>query len=644
MELYQLIAQLNNSNPATSFTIRYLPENFQGVKISQKFNFTNPIGYTPKFSVETMKIISTDKAQIDTVFDTYGLQSNVTIQIYKLNVAGTGYDLLSTFAIDFESYEKYDYYSEFALKSISVIDYYNNIKSVETQVNLVNNVFLPNTQKYINYVSLKSIQFSPYYGSDRTYFAVDFEANNDSKIYNGDSSLSAATPNSSNFDTEVYHFVKGIDTSLINISSSGTMTFNVSTANGLDVRVLLMVVEGGNSSILYTFYEGEGLTTGDYNVDFFNTKLALPNRTLADGSQLFVLFDLTPVLSRSNPLPSIYDYNFTPDGNLFLDIKVPTDLKIVGNATVSYVPVNSILNNMFDNKLTIKNSSLQYYGLTSAMQLLAKTSYANYKPSDLLRDLCIATGSIVNFKNDGTVIMDAISAYFNNLLQISNAVEIVYFKDLSIKYNKDFNFSGVSVGCSKNDYNVYSYLIDWNKILTFNQQGRNATEVLKLTPEKIRFDFSGILDYFYKSSQQSDNTSDDNFIFKTDFAKVAGAPSDINLYDHFTPRGILQNWIKFLAFCFQNFGLDTLKISSNGGTVDNLTINGVNQMDDVKLMETPRILPIEYDFTCLIDSVDFTEKILKINNNGDIVYLFVIDSETTDKLSEQKVKGLKIQF
>jgi hypothetical protein len=125
---------------------------------------------------------------------------------------------------------------------------------------------------------------------------------------------------------------------------------------------------------------------------------------------------------------------------------------------------------------------------------------------------------------------------------------------------------------------------------------------------------------------------------------VAGAPDGINLYDRFTPRDILQNWSKFLSFCFQNFGLDTLKISSNGGTADNLNINGINQMDDLKIMETPRILPIEYDLTCLIDSIDYTEKILKINNNGDIVYLFVIDAETTDKLSEQKIKGLKIQF
>jgi hypothetical protein len=344
--------------------------------------------------------------------------------------------------------------------------------------------------------------------------------------------------------------------------------------------------------------------------------------------------------------PSEYDkdYQFTPDGNLFLDITIPTTVKVVDNTTLAHIPINTVLSNIFNNKLTIKNSLFQYYGLTSAMHLLSKASYANYKPSDMLRDLCIATGSIVNFKNDGTVVIDTISSYFNSLLKTSNAIEITYFKDLSIKYHKELNFSGVSVGCQKNDYDVYTYTIDWNKTLTFNQQGRNATEVLKLTPEKIRFDFSGMLNYLYKSSQQSDDTSEDNFIFDVRFYKVSGTPSDINLYDHFTPRDILMNWVKYLSFCFQNFGLDTLKISSNGGTADNLNINGVNQMDDVKIMETPRVLPIEYDFTCLIDSIDYTEKILKINNNGDIVYLFVIDAETTDKLSEQKIKGLKIQF
>jgi hypothetical protein len=586
-----------------------------------------------------MKIISTDKSQIDAVFDTYGLQSNVTVQIYKLNTAGTGYDLLSTFAVDFESYEKYDYYSEFALKSISAIDYYNNIKSVETQVNLVNNVSLPNTQKYINYVSLKSILLPTNSGSGFIRLAVDFEANNDSKIYNGDTSLFAQTPYGANVDTEIYNFSQSINSSLIRISSIGTIKFNISSSNNnlmVVLQVSLYVGNSNSSNILYSFYNGSCAVNSNYEIDLLNSNLSIPNQTIPANSQLYILFETTPSANDH--------YNLSTSGTFFIDLIVPTTINIIENATVSHIPINTVLSNIFNNKLTIKNGSLQYYGLTSAMQLLNKASYANYKPSDLLSDLCLATGSIVNFKNDGTVVMDTISSYFNNLLKTSNAIEVTYFKDLSIKYNRELNFSGVAVGCQKNDYDVYSYMIDWNKVLTFNQQGRNATEVLKLTPEKIRFDFSGMLDYFYKSSQQSDNTSEDNFIFRVDFATVAGTPSDINLYDHFTPRDILQNWIRFLSFCFQNLRLDTLKISSNGGTNDNLNINGVNQMDDVKIAETPRVLPIEYNFTCLINNIDYSEKILKINNNGDIVYLFVIDAETTDKLSEQKIKGLKIQF
>ena len=73
MELYQIIATVNNTS--TTFQLAYLPENFEGVKISQAFSFVNPMGYNPKFSVDTMRIILSDKTAIDTVFNTYGLQS-----------------------------------------------------------------------------------------------------------------------------------------------------------------------------------------------------------------------------------------------------------------------------------------------------------------------------------------------------------------------------------------------------------------------------------------------------------------------------------------------------------------------------------------------------------------------------------------
>jgi hypothetical protein len=85
-------------------------------------------------------------------------------------------------------------------------------------------------------------------------------------------------------------------------------------------------------------------------------------------------------------------------------------------------------------------------------------------------------------------------------------------------------------------------------------------------------------------------------------------------------------------------------LSSNGGNVDDLEIAGEGELDDFVLSESPRLLPIEYNFTALIEDVDFSENILKINDNGSDVYLFVINSETTDKLSEQKITALKIQL
>ena len=150
-------------------------------------------------------------------------------------------------------------------------------------------------------------------------------------------------------------------------------------------------------------------------------------------------------------------------------------------------------------------------------------------------------------------------------------------------------------------------MLDWNKVLTFNQSGRNASENLDLTLSKLRADFSGILDAYFKRSQQKKSAGKDNFLFNP-FFHVVWIDDEVYYYDEFNPRYILNNWIKFLSFCFQNFGMNTLIISSNGGTVDNLDISGVNQMDNIAINSTPRLLPIEYNLTALITDIDFFGK------------------------------------
>jgi hypothetical protein len=131
MELYRLIATINNTSEV--YPIAYLPENFEGVKISQRFSWINSLGYEPKFSLVPMKLILEDKAKIDGIFTDFGLFSSVFIEVQKLDNGGAGYETVSNFAIDFESYEVFDVYSEFALKSISTVDFYNSIKKNEVQ-------------------------------------------------------------------------------------------------------------------------------------------------------------------------------------------------------------------------------------------------------------------------------------------------------------------------------------------------------------------------------------------------------------------------------------------------------------------------------------------------------------------------------
>ena len=621
MELYKLIATINNT--AETFTFDFLPENFEGVKINQKFSFVNPMGYTPKFSVETMRIIQDDKTAIDAVFDTYGLQSDVTIQIQKLNATATGYDVLSTFAIDFESYEKFDYYSAFALKSVSSYDLFVSKKNTEKSYLLgAKEVSLPNTLKSINYVSLKR--------KDVDYFG--FDPNNQSKIYDSDYSL-YDPDSSSNPDQILYVFGSDIGTSAITVRVSATINILIKNYTGnAKIRLVKYNASTGVKTILYTFLDGSVVSSGT-PLNLILSKIDINCGVCSDKEVITIIDD-------------VYLSTIKISGDIFIDIKKKTDLKILSSDSniINYRSTAEILNDIFDYGYSTTDLTYLDRGITSANHLAKNSNSLTIKPGEFISDLAKILGLVVNHKIDGNTQIDKMSDYFDTILNTANAIEITNFKDLSIKYNSDLNFNSVQFGKEISDYEIYGYWINWNKLLTFIQSGRKGFDDLDLSLTKYRTDFSGILDYFVKRSSLSDKDSKDIFIFDYSFTSFMADNEPEIIYDPFTPRNMLLSWKRFLSFCFQNFSLNTLTLSSNGGSEDNLQIDGVNQMDDVVLDETPRLLPIEYNLTCLIDDVDFSENILKINDNGTDIYLFVIDAETTDKLSEQKIKGLKIQF
>jgi len=623
MELYKIIATINNTAPATTFQLAWIPENFDGIKISQSFSFVPPIGFNPKFSVDTMRILNEDKWAIDDAFDEFGLETYLTFLITKLNIDGFTYDNLATFAIDFTTYEKFDFYSEFALKSVSVIDSYSDKKNTEFQLLLSgDSVNMPNTLKYINYVSLKS---KSNYEADRTYFK--FEPNNTSKIYNTDASL--FHPTSADFEDVVYYLGAGTvtDRLFLNISSRINLKFTGSNKTGVSIN--LYKLSGTTLTLIYTFVTGNIVTAGtSFSVDFNTAEI---DCGICAADDFFII--------ATNMITSA-----TITGDVFIDVKRKTEVKLLNSEVNPFGlrRVNEILNQIFDSNVDFDTAFMNEIAITSGNELARAKSFATIKPTDFMSELCKAAGLIFNFKNDGRAEILPISEYFNTLLDSANAIEVTDFKDLSIKYSSDLTASSVLVGQEIKQCEVYPYSLNWQKKLVFSQSGRSGDD-FDLSMSKYRLDFAGMVDSYLKRSEQSDANNSDIFLFKPDFSRGANNEDEL-IYDGFTPRDILVNNSKMLSFVFQNYGKNLLENTSNGGTTDDLLMSTIGQLDDFELDETPRLLPIEYNFTCLINDVDFSENILKINHEGADVYLFVINAETTDNLSEQEIRALKIQL
>lgn len=629
MELYRIVATCSNNSQ--SITLDWLPENFEGVKITQKFNFSNPMGYTPTYSLETMKVIKSDKTWCDNIFQTYGLQSIVLFEIFKLNTSATGYTSQASFKIDFESYNKQDFYSEFALKANSCIDKYNDTKNTARNFTGAGLISLP-SRNYINYFSLKKLDGIVSAPVDNKAYLV-FEENEGSRVYNSDTAMFY----------EPYLYVYEFN------RTGGTTDFLIS-AQG---RIFIDFTYGGGTKTIYLkLYKSTNLAE---SVDFSNPILTI--------DQVNVVASSTILLNVDFPKTKVSDYSFS-DGDVFFigiessdpamqiteirgDLSVDIYMNTESPANpferqINYLTAGEIIDDIFDGQANV-DFEITGLGVTSAQTIIKRINTISLIPKDFIVDFCLATGSVVNFKNDGSVKFDTINAYFADLLKVANAVEVTNFKNVQFSYDNSLNFASVSVGMDQRDYEVYTYSNDWHKILTFSQIGRVASENLDLSLTKFRVDFSGILDYVNKTSKSATEKATDMFIFNPLF--TSRASNEGAIYDWFTPRDILENWRKFLVFCFCNYGLTTLELASNSGDDFNLQIFGVNQFDDFVLTTSdPIITPLRIELTCLLDEIDFSEKILKITHNGEDIYIFVVEAETTDKLNEQKIKGNVINF
>ena len=136
MEMYRFVAVCENDS--TSKQLTYTPENFEGVKINREFSFVPPYGFTPKFAVDSMRVIKDDAAFFIAKNVAFGYFLKMKLYVSKLNADGMTYSPLMTLVVNSETISQTKDYVEFSVDVLNSASSYFQKKS--TKINLTLNV------------------------------------------------------------------------------------------------------------------------------------------------------------------------------------------------------------------------------------------------------------------------------------------------------------------------------------------------------------------------------------------------------------------------------------------------------------------------------------------------------------------------
>src|SRR5574344_1910965 len=183
MELYRFVAICENDS--TSKELTYTPENFEGVKISREFSFVPPYGFTPKFAVDTMRVIKDDAAFFLAKNVAFGYFLKMKLYVSKLNADGMTYSPLMTLVVNSETLSQTKDYVEFSVDVSYATNYFNDKKG--KKIITLNQEKEPTVNFYkmnkVN-VSLERLDIAPWADTVQSFIAT---GNN--MIYDGDTSL-----------------------------------------------------------------------------------------------------------------------------------------------------------------------------------------------------------------------------------------------------------------------------------------------------------------------------------------------------------------------------------------------------------------------------------------------------------------------
>jgi len=617
MDMYRFVAICENDS--TSKQLTYTPENFEGVKINREFSFVPPYGFTPKFAVDTMRVIKDDAAFFIAKNVAFGYFLKMKLYVSKLNADGMTYSPLMTLVVNSETISQTKDYVEFSVDVLNSASSYFQKKS--TKINLPLNVqknMLVNFYK-VNNVSVNATAFV-LGGSSVTLFPF-IKSEGMNIIHDEDVSLYDVLSYDSKY--MIYQCVTGGDI---------TLYYNINVAVG--ASTLIGVTPTGSISVCISTYNG---TTGAIKTDIYGKTYHITKNI-----QSFIFSANTKKVISLDAGDFIMMY-FARSGlqpQTFLNFSSQVaNLTIKKTTAITYLkpPISSIsLTDLFTSLFTtIDFTDVDNTFITSDKELVNNINELSIVPQDFVREISAGLGLVFNFDNDKTTI-ENINSYFTRL-NAASRITIDTYKDLSV-LNKEQIYSSVTFGFEKFDTENNVYYFPFQKKLTFEQMKENG-ESLELVCNKLSFDAEKIVNRINEAAFGNNQTSNDTYYVVP--LRLCSANENINIADNITPREMALKNKAILELYFGNYTNTSLFLSDDDGVSESLKIGGVSQHNNITLTDTPHLRPIVYEFTALLGEADFSEHFAEmVDFNGDTVDLFVYSSETTDKLGEIKCKAL----
>jgi hypothetical protein len=615
MDMYRFVAICENDN--TSKQLTYTPENFEGVKINREFSFVPPYGFTPKFAVDTMRVIKDDAAFFNAKNVAFGYFLKLKLQVSKLNADGMTYSHFLNLVVNSDTIKNTKDYTEFSVDVVNAATDYFNTKS--TIKNIPFNTYKEVEGDYpkMNNVNLNSInQANLILGSSVIRFK---ESKWGSVIYDDDLSLSDGDGENS----RVIYKSLTEGGSYINVIADGLMTVSVYTPVGSEPQGEVTFEISGVYTDTKWVEEHSQTITFEIKKDIFIT--------LAKNAEI-----------RANVI-----VRYLAQGAWAQKSQSKIDITIKKKTALKYLtkPLNSIaLNEVYANLL----GNINYIDapadafITSDKEVATNTGYLSVVPKDFIRETATMLGLVFNFGSTETKI-EKVNTYFDRI-EANNRIIIENYKDLVIS-NFETIYNSCTIGVEKYatknivHYEPYQTKLSYKRFNYNDEYVDSIGENMELVCTKLSADVEKIINRINDAATGNGQTSNDNFYF---------VPNRVGDYpDYLTPAEMADNHRAILGLFFATGELDDLEDATFLAAYDDDGLSSsesaiyYNLVGDPDFFNNKRLRPIVYEFTALLGEADFSEHMAQIVDfNGETVDLFVYSSETTDKLSEIKCKAL----